>query len=274
MAETLTIRTASSTEVVKISSQGPQGPKGDKGDPGDVAGLPLSAQGDLLYRGASENQRLPIGASGQILKVAGGVPSWANESGAVTSVNNQTGSVSLGLANVRPTEIEVGVAINNDENTPAIVNPTTAQLPANVILFLDAADKFARVNLPNPGRREAGLSVSIKVDQESVGDAVFLTVAHSNTVLHTTEHDLDEGDLKFVWDGYQWNLEPFFPAGVTPKTRLYPNFAGIFALLAFANPPATKTSAGVAGQIVIDAAYLYLCKSTNNWIRIPLASWS
>lgn len=271
MAETLTIRTATSTDVIKVVERGPQGPAGVPG-----SGLEtLTTQGDTLYRGAATGERLPIGSVGQVMKVsAQGVPSWANELGAVTSVNNQTGSVSLGLANVKPTEIEVGVAINNDENTPAIVNPTTAQLPANVILFLDAADKFARVNLPTPGRREAGLSVSIKVDQESVGNGVFLTVAHSNTVIHTAERDLDEGDLNFVWDGYQWNLLPFFPAGVTPKTRLYPNFAGIFALLAFANPPATKTSAGVAGQIVIDAAYLYLCKSTNNWIRIPLASWS
>ena len=95
MAETLTIRTASSTEVVKIASVGPQGPKGDKGDPGDVAGLPLSTQGDLLYRGASENQRLGIGSSGQVLKVSGGLPAWANESGAVTSVNGESGAVVL-----------------------------------------------------------------------------------------------------------------------------------------------------------------------------------
>ena len=95
MVEWLTIRTASSTEVVKIASVGPQGPKGDKGDPGDVASLPLSTQGDLLYRGASENQRLGIGSSGQVLKVSGGLPAWANESGAVTSVNGESGAVVL-----------------------------------------------------------------------------------------------------------------------------------------------------------------------------------
>ena len=88
MAETLTIRTASSTEVVKIAVPGPQGPAGPKGDPGDVAGLPLTTQGDTLYRGASENQRLPIGTSGQILKVsAGGIPEWgAAPATGVTSV--------------------------------------------------------------------------------------------------------------------------------------------------------------------------------------------
>lgn len=86
------------TNAVEVIAQGPQGPKGDKGDPGDVAGLPLSTQGDLLYRGASENQRLPIGTTGQVLKVAGGIPSWANESGAVTSVNGATGAVTVAAA--------------------------------------------------------------------------------------------------------------------------------------------------------------------------------
>lgn len=92
MGDVIEILTTS-TNAVEVIAQGPQGPKGDKGDPGDVAGLPLSVQGDLLYRGASENQRLPIGTTGQVLKVAGGIPSWANESGAVTSVNGETGAV-------------------------------------------------------------------------------------------------------------------------------------------------------------------------------------
>ncbi len=91
MAETLTIRTASSTEVVKIAVPGPQGPKGDKGDPGDVAGLPLTTQGDTLYRGASQNERLPIGTSGQVLKVsAGGIPEWGAAQSGVSSWNDLT----------------------------------------------------------------------------------------------------------------------------------------------------------------------------------------
>lgn len=270
-ADEIIIETTSQ-EVIEVGVPGPQGPAGAAG-----TGLEtLTTKGDTLYRGETTGERLPIGTTGQILRVSSsGLPEWgAAPASGVSSVNGQTGTVSLGLSNVKPTEIEVGVAVSNTQNNPATASPTTAQLPANVILFLDEVDKFARVNLPTPSRREAGLSVSIKVDQESSGTSVFLTVAHSNTALHSTEHDLNEGDLNFVWDGYQWNLLPFFPAGVTPKARFYPNFAGTFALLAFANPPATKTSAGVAGQIVIDAAYLYLCKSTNNWIRIPLASWS
>jgi hypothetical protein len=96
MGETITIRTGAATEVIKVIEQGPQGPAGPTG-----TGLEtLTTQGDLLYRGASTGQRLPIGTSGQVLKVANGIPAWGNESGAVTSVNGETGAVSLSAADV------------------------------------------------------------------------------------------------------------------------------------------------------------------------------
>jgi hypothetical protein len=55
----------------------------------------LTTQGDILYQGASTGQRLAIGTSGQVLKVANGIPAWGNESGAVTSVNGETGAVTI-----------------------------------------------------------------------------------------------------------------------------------------------------------------------------------
>jgi hypothetical protein len=91
MGETITIRTGAATEVIKVIEAGPQGPAGPAG-----TGLEtLTTQGDLLYRGASTGQRLAIGTSGQVLKVANGIPAWGNESGAVTSVNGETGTVIL-----------------------------------------------------------------------------------------------------------------------------------------------------------------------------------
>ena len=60
-------------------------PRGDQGVSGTTA---LTTRGDLLYRDTSETQRLPIGLSGQILKVsAGGIPEWgAAPATGVTSV--------------------------------------------------------------------------------------------------------------------------------------------------------------------------------------------
>jgi hypothetical protein len=82
-----------------VGSVGPVGPTGPQGVPGTGLEV-LTTQGDLLYQGASTGQRLAIGTSGQVLKVANGIPSWGNESGAVTSVNGETGAVSLSAADV------------------------------------------------------------------------------------------------------------------------------------------------------------------------------
>jgi hypothetical protein len=77
-----------------VGSVGPVGPQGPQGVPGTGLEV-LTTQGDLLYQGASTGQRLAIGTSGQVLKVANGIPAWGNESGAVTSVNGETGTVVL-----------------------------------------------------------------------------------------------------------------------------------------------------------------------------------
>jgi hypothetical protein len=96
---------------VTIPLVGPAGPQGAAGAAGATGaqgpqGVPgtglevLTTQGDLPYQGASTSQRLPIGTSGQVLKVSGGIPAWANESGAVSSVAGRTGAVTLAVADV------------------------------------------------------------------------------------------------------------------------------------------------------------------------------
>jgi hypothetical protein len=80
-------------EVVSIVTQGPQGPSG-------AEAATLTTTGDLLYRAALANARLPIGSEGQVLKVASGIPAWGNESGSVTSVAGRTGDVTLAVADV------------------------------------------------------------------------------------------------------------------------------------------------------------------------------
>jgi len=91
------------TVNVVVPTIGPAGPTGAQG-PAGTGIETLTAQGDLLYRGASVAARLPIGTSGQVLKVANGIPAWGNESGAVTSVNGETGAVSLSAADVGAAE--------------------------------------------------------------------------------------------------------------------------------------------------------------------------
>jgi hypothetical protein len=168
MAETLTIRTATSTEVVKIASVGPQGPKGDKGDPGDVAGLPLSTLGDTLYRGASQNERLPIGTNGQVLKVANGIPAWGNESGAVTSVNGETGSVTLDAADVgaaetlHATEHQDGEA---DQIMASAVIVDTSDASLNGVYVPDGTLVSSRLVYYRPGTRK-----NTKIEYKTTND--------------------------------------------------------------------------------------------------------
>jgi len=103
MADTIEIVQGTATTVEVAGPTGPQGPAGAAGATGAQGpqGVPgtglevLTTQGDLLYQGASTGQRLPIGTTGQVLKVSGGIPAWGNESGAVTSVNGETGVVIL-----------------------------------------------------------------------------------------------------------------------------------------------------------------------------------
>jgi hypothetical protein len=92
MADEIIIETRA-PEVIEVGVPGPVGPAG--------TGLEtLTAPGDTLYRGQTTGERLPIGSAGQVLKVVNGFPAWAAESGAVTSVNGETGAVSLSAADV------------------------------------------------------------------------------------------------------------------------------------------------------------------------------
>jgi hypothetical protein len=113
------------TVNVVLPTIGPAGPQGAAGAAGATGaqgpqGVPgtglevLTTQGDLLYQGASTGQRLAIGTSNQVLKVVGGIPAWGNESGAVTSVNGETGVVVLDAA-------DVGAAATNHSHQPADV---------------------------------------------------------------------------------------------------------------------------------------------------------
>jgi len=37
--------------------------------------------------------------------------------------------------------------------------------------------------------------------------------------------------------------------------------------------PANASAAGVAGTIVTDASYIYVCTATDTWERVAIASW-
>jgi hypothetical protein len=117
---------------------------------------------------------------------------------------------------------------------------TTAQLPARGIAFTDGEMNFT-VNLPTPGKRQSGLTFSIKRELEDAGGAVFITVVH-NSVNLLTSYELEEaeGSIDFLWDGYEWTQDSFYYLRSTPsRYLLLPASSGILALTSdFAAPPA------------------------------------
>ena len=101
MADEIIIETTSA-EVIEVGTPGPQGPAGTAG-----TGLEtLTTKGDTLYRGEVTGERLPIGTTGQILRVsASGLPEWgAAPASGVSSVNGETGAVTLTPADLDAAE--------------------------------------------------------------------------------------------------------------------------------------------------------------------------
>lgn len=41
----------------------------------------------------------------------------------------------------------------------------------------------------------------------------------------------------------------------------------------FTGAPATATSTGSAGEIVVAGGFLYVCTATNTWVRSAIATW-
>jgi hypothetical protein len=112
-----------------VGSVGPVGPQGPQGVPGTGLEV-LTTQGDILYQGASTGQRLPIGTSGQILKVAAsGIPEWgAAPASGVSSVNGETGAVTI-------TAASIDAANANHSHQPADVFADAAKVTSSSAIF-------------------------------------------------------------------------------------------------------------------------------------------
>lgn len=271
MADEIIIETTSA-EVIEVGVPGPQGPAGAPG-----TGLEtLTTQGDTLYRGASTGQRLPIGTSGQVLKVsAQGIPAWANESGAVTSVNGATGAVTLTQNDIpeasqtftvtstnpaSPTSVDVEDAFMEPDGTvdcSIVLNNTTGIVYANIILPQLLTGLRGRVVVHGTTSGSGDITY---IRTEVGGSVAFPSSGYY-------EHPL-AWRLVFEWNGQEWTVHPFF--GTSPIT--FPPYSGTLAVFV-PTPPATKTSNGQTGQIAYLNPHFYICVAPNTWRRATVAAW-
>ena len=134
---------------------------------------PETTLGDISYRSstANTNTRLAIGTTGQILTVAGGVPSWATPaSGATFSGVSLTNSVSQTLSNNTQTAITFDTeSLDSDSYHSTTTNTSRITIPAGKagkyliyghIGFNTNATSFRRITFYKNGVAFAGMYTS------------------------------------------------------------------------------------------------------------------
>lgn len=262
------------TVNVVVPVAGPQGPTGPTGATGPQGpqGIPgtglevLTTQGDLLYQGASTGQRLPIGSTGQVLKVSSsGLPAWGAESKPFTVLNEET---------------------TGTLNDPLIVSISQSQLPAKVILTHDTATTYTRVLLPSMAgeadtdfARSLDATVIIRNVNMGGGDSALLRVEYGQGQALYPAAGYDEAafnsDYVFVWNGAFWDLQ-ISTEDTAPRAIFRPKYGCTLAGYSGAKP-ATPTSTGTPGELRVGyadgAERLYICVANNTWRRITIAAW-
>ena len=114
---------------------------------------PSTTLGDIEYRSstANTNTRLGIGSSGQVLTVAGGVPSWATSSaGGMTLLSTTTlsgTSVNIGVASgyINLFVVIYGITTNNNYELQFRINSI-----AGVPYYMNAQRSFSATTVPDP----------------------------------------------------------------------------------------------------------------------------
>lgn len=314
MGDTIVIETPVATVLEVSGKQGPQGIPGATGatgatGPAGPAGTgieTLTTKGDLLSRDDNAAIRVGIGSTGQVLKVsAQGLPTWANESGAVTSVNGQTGSVVLdaedvGAAATAHTHVAADVTdlslnkvpearqtyniTSTNSASPTQVDAQSAFQTASgsidcvIVLNNTTGIVYADIVVPDllstPGSQRG--RVIIEATTSGSGDITnFRINAEGTSIYPATGFDEIQPTerLVLVWTGDNWNLESLHTASSPVRISL-PSYAG--TLPAYANSvPTTPTSNGSPGMLFYSVAQdrLYICVATNTWRRIPIATW-
>ena len=228
-------------EVVEVQAMGPQGPQGQ--------GVPAA------------------GTTGQILAKASDTDyatQWVNRDARLNFLEFEIPSVS--------------------EGTPTIATIPETSLPTVAMLDRLGDEGFAEVVFPvftGEFGRYIGSRIIIKSTGANAtgGTGTYFTVKHNGATIFGPYYELDdaEGGLSFVWNGYQWFLEPFvYQTQTSVKAIGLPDQSGTLAVTinSAQAAPATPTSSGLAGSFYYSDGFFYVCVDTNQWRRMTVASWT
>jgi hypothetical protein len=133
-------------------------------------GSPISSKGDIIYGDvAGVPERLAIGTVGQILRVAGGVPTWDDDDAATYAVVTTKGDLIVGNAGGAPARLAIGST--GQVLTVAGATATWAANPVNVITT--RGDIIVGNSTPIPARLAAGTEGD-RLTVNSSGDVVWV----------------------------------------------------------------------------------------------------
>lgn len=225
--------------------------------------------------------------------------------GAVTSVNGQTGAVTVTVptassATPQPSgTAATGSAsafargdhrhahytvieqeVTGTQGSPAQISVTAAQQPAMVLLTYEGTNEFALVTLSQP---TSSADATVIIRATGVGEVPRLRVVDGrqidNVVIYPAsgyDEIAFDRDYVFRWNGNRWDMDFASDNDTVAREIFRPAHTGTLA--AFLNQiPSTPTSTGTTGQLAWGyaegAQRLYICVATNTWRRITIASW-
>ena len=251
MADEIIIETTTA-EVIEVGVPGPQGPAGAAG-----TGLEtLSVKGDTLYRGETTGERLPIGTAGQILKVsASGIPEWgAAPASGVSSVNGETGAVTLDAADVGA--LQSAVSIEDfvfDSFSKTLPSRRNVRWSVSFIV----SGQTRTLSLPTSGQVGDRLHVSLTVPTGTTLNVVRPQPGAPLTIASVS------GDARFV-----------YAAQITQVVASTPIWQSLGELSASIGAiPTTSSSTGTIGDFSFSPTFMYVCIAPNTWRRVPIAAF-
>jgi hypothetical protein len=253
--------------TVTIPLVGPAGPAGPAG-----TGLEtLTDPGDTLYQGASTGERLPIGSSGQVLKVVDGFPAWAAESGAVTNVNGRTGAVEVADFGARP-QIVVGNTTIDGGTIPTFTSPYTAYTIPSPTRLTTSQRGVVRVFVE---RNDANANVTLTLPTSPVnGDIVEIYNLFTRPSYKVIA---DTGGFG-TFDIWPRQSAFFVYSSIIGPPRWLRSFDSAFLS---ATPTSVEDALGEIGDMAFDALYLYVkvpvlvgASPIGQWRRVAWARWT
>jgi hypothetical protein len=190
MADTITIQTSSSTDVVKIIERGPQGPQGPAGEGGGGDVESVNGQTGVVVLAAAD-----VGA-------------------ASTSHTHAASDITSGVLDFDRIQQVVTIESDGTSGTPTEVDLTTnivgGNLHALVLILGASATTATKVVLPALGEAATG-KVTVRVNAfEDPSDYFVKIVLDDDTAIFPasgyTEMDPDE-ELTFRWNDGRWDMD-------------------------------------------------------------------